>query len=169
MCTCIFLMNATACIDDIQIDTVKIQNTVIIEIRLYPAEGPMPRASEAPFALVDIVRCSKSRTTIDVGRCLQCSPTNGSPRRRCLDVPGRRRIQERSPAGRRWTSSRGSLPKNLIATHSMQDSQADEGDEGSGGTCSPATPCTQRYGTEKPEGCGDVVLSRVVAEDRDLD
>ena len=29
----------------------------------------MPRASEALFALVDIVRCSKSRTTVDAERC----------------------------------------------------------------------------------------------------
>ena len=65
MCMCIFLMNDIACIDDILIDTVRIQNTVITEIRLYPAKGPMPRASEAPFALVDIVRYSKSRTTVD--------------------------------------------------------------------------------------------------------
>ena len=56
MCMCISLMNATACRHDIQIDTVR---TLIIEIRMYPAEGPMPRASEAPFALVDIARCSK--------------------------------------------------------------------------------------------------------------
>ena len=47
----------------------------------------MPRASEAPFELVDIVRCSKSWTTIDAGRCSQCSPTNGSPGRRHIDVP----------------------------------------------------------------------------------
>ena len=60
MCVCVSLTNATACRHDIQIDTVRMQNAVIIEIRLYPAEGPMPRASEAPFALVDIVRCSKS-------------------------------------------------------------------------------------------------------------
>ena len=136
MCMCIFLINATACIDDILIDTVRIQNTVIIEIRLYPAEGPMPRASEAPFAL-DIVRCSKSRTTVDAGRCSQCSPTNGSPRKRHLDVPEGGRIQERSP-GRRWTSSHGSLPKNLIAAHPVQDSPAYKG---SGGTCSPTPPC----------------------------
>ena len=64
MCMCIFLMNATTCRHDIQIDTVKAQSTVIIEIRMYPAKGPMPRASEALFAL-DIVRCSKSRTTVD--------------------------------------------------------------------------------------------------------
>ena len=79
-------MNTTACKDDILVNTVKTQSTEITEIRLYPAEGPMPRASEAPFALVDIVRCSKSRTTVDVGRCSQCSPTNGSPGRRRLDV-----------------------------------------------------------------------------------
>ena len=132
MCMCIFLMNAIACIDDVLIDTVRIQNTVIREIRLYPAEGPMPRASEAPFALVDIVRCSKSRTTVDAGRCSQCSPTNGSPGRRRLDILGRRRIQERSPAGRRWTSSRGSLLKNLIVAHPVQDSQVAEGSRGPG-------------------------------------
>ena len=77
-------MNTTACRDDILVNTVKTQST---EIRLYPAEGPMPRASEAPFALVDIVRCSKSWTIVKAGRCLQCSPTNGLPGRRCLDVP----------------------------------------------------------------------------------
>ena len=86
MCMCIFLMNTTVCIDDILINKVRIQNTVITEIRLYLAEGPMPRASEAPFALVDIVRCSKSWTTVDAERCSQCSPTNGSPGRRRLDV-----------------------------------------------------------------------------------
>ena len=66
ICICIFLTNATACRHDIQMDTVPGESTVITEIRLYPAEGPMLRASEAPFALVDIVRCSKSRTTVDV-------------------------------------------------------------------------------------------------------
>ena len=43
-----------------------------------------------------------------------------------------------------------SLPKNLIAAHPVQGSQADEG---SGGTCFPVAPCAQRYGTEKPKGC----------------
>ena len=68
MCMCISLMNTTACSDNIQMNTVA-ANTVITEIRVYPAEGPMPRASEAPFALVDIVRCSKSWTAVDAGRC----------------------------------------------------------------------------------------------------
>ena len=44
-------------------------------------------------------------------------------------------------------------PKNLIAAHPVQDSQAAED---SGGTCSPATPCAQRNGTGKTEGYGDV-------------
>ena len=64
MCMCISLTNATAYRDDIQIDTLKAHITVIRKIRLYPAESPIPRALEAPFALVDIVRCSKSRTTV---------------------------------------------------------------------------------------------------------
>ena len=84
MCMCISLTNATACRHDIQMDTVRTQSAVITEIRLYPTEGPMPRVSEAPFVLVDIVHCSKSWTTVDAGRCSQCSPTNG--------LPGRRRV-----------------------------------------------------------------------------
>ena len=39
-----------------------------------------------------------------------------------------------------------SLPKNLIVTHPVQGSQADEG---SRGTCSPVAPCAQRYVTGK--------------------
>ena len=106
-------MNTTACIDEILIDKVRIQNTVITEIRLYPAEGPMPRESEAPFALVDIVRCSKSRTTVDAGRCSQCSPTNGSPgrtgRRRDLDEQSRiapQKPNHRAPRAR-FSGGRG--------------------------------------------------------------
>ena len=87
MYMCISLTNATACRYDIQMDTIKTQSKVITEMRLYPAEGPISRASEAPFAIVDIVRCSKSRTTVDAGRCSQCSPTNGSPGRRRLTIP----------------------------------------------------------------------------------
>ena len=102
----------------------------------------MPRASEAPFA-PDIVRCSKSWTIVDAGRCSQCSPTS--------DHQEEDRFRERS-LGRRAVAE--SLPKNLIAAHRVQGSQADEG---SGGTCSPATLCAQRYGTGKAKGwlrCG---------------
>ena len=59
-------------------------------------------------------------------------------------------------------SSRGSLPKNLIVAHPVQGSQVDKG---SGGTCSPATPCAQRYGTGKTEGCRDVDSLRNCCED----
>ena len=86
MCMCISLMNTTTCRDDIQTNTIA-ASTVITKIRMYLAEGPMPRASDAPFALVDIARCLKSWTTVGAGRCSQCSPTNGSPGRRRLDVP----------------------------------------------------------------------------------
>ena len=58
---------------------------------------------------------------------------------------------QKEDVGRAVTES---LPKNLIAAHSVQGSQADEG---SGGTCSPATPCVQRYETGKAKGrlrCG---------------
>ena len=97
---CISLTNATAYKYDIPIDTISTQSTVIRELRVYPAEGPMPRASEAPFA-PDIVRCSKSWTTVDVGCCSQCSPMNGSL--------GRRRV----PRGRCRTSSREIAPQKI--------------------------------------------------------
>ena len=146
MCMCISLTNAISCKSDIQIDTVSTQSMVITELRVYLAEGPMPRASDAPFA-PDIVHCSKSWTTIDVGRCSQCSPTNGHQEEDTL------LFRERSPGRRRLRRGRAvaeSLPKIIIAAHLVQGSQADEG---SGGTCSPASPCAQRYGTGKPEGC----------------
>ena len=96
MCMYISLTNATACSYNIQIDTVRTQNAAITKIRMYPAEGPMPRASEAPFTLVYIVRCSKSWTAVDAGRCSQCSPTNGHQEEDALlfrkQSPGRRRV-----------------------------------------------------------------------------
>ena len=96
MCMCISLTNATAYRHDIQIDIVRTQNAVITKIRMYPAEGPMPRTSEAPFALVDIARCSKSWTAVDAGRCSQCNPTNGYQEEDALlfrkQSPERRRV-----------------------------------------------------------------------------
>ena len=142
---CISLTNATVCRHDIQMDTVRTQRAVIIEIRLYPAEGPMPRASEAPFALVDIVRCSKSWITVDAGRCSQCSPTNGSP--------GRRRV----PRGRRCrTSSRGIAPRKPNRRTPYARFVGGQGFR----TYSPAAPCTQRYGTGKAKRLLRYGLSR---------
>ena len=79
----------------------------------------MPRALEAPFALVGIVRCSKSWTTVDAGRCSQCSPTNGHQEEDTL------LFRERSPGRRCLQCERAvmeSLPKNLIAAHPVQGS-----------------------------------------------
>ena len=153
MCLCISLTSATACKYDIQIDIVRTQSMVIIELRLYPVVGPMSRSLEAPFALVDIVRCSKSWTTVDVVWCSQCSPTNGHQTGSASDPQeedgdGFHGFQ-RSPGRRRGRVQRAvaeSLPKNLIAAHFVRGSQADKG---SRGTCSPVALCAQRYGTGK--------------------
>jgi len=40
----------------IVVDILKIKYN---RLRLYPEEGPVPKAPAAPFALVDIVRCLK--------------------------------------------------------------------------------------------------------------
>ena len=139
MCMCISLTKATVCKYNIPIDTVSTQSTVIREFRVYPTEGHMPRASEAPF-VPDIVRCSKSWTTVDAEKCSQCSPTNGHREEDTLLF--RERSQGRRRLGRAVAES---LPKNLIVAHPVQGSQADEG---SGGTCSPVAPCAQRYEME---------------------
>ena len=139
---------------DILIDAVSTQSTAIVELRVYPAEGPMPRASDDPFT-PDIVRCSKSWTTVDAGRCSQCSPTNGHQEEDTL------LFRERSLGRRRLLRGRAvakSLPKNLIAAHPVQGSQADEGSKG---TCSSVAPCAQSYGTGKTKGRLRCVLSEV--------
>ena len=152
MCMCISLTNATACIYDILIDTVSTQSTVITEIRVYPAEGPMPRASEAPFALVGIVRCSKSWTTVDAGRCSQCSPTNGDQKVDSFvsDHQEEDEFREQSPERRRRTSSHGIAPQK---PNRRPPRARFVGGRGFRRHCSPAFLCAQRYGTEKPEGC----------------
>ena len=66
--------------------------------------------------------------------------------------PGRRRVPRAITTRKMTCVDKQSriTPKNLTVAHPVQGSQADEG---SRGTCSPATPCTQRYEAEKPEGC----------------
>jgi hypothetical protein len=154
MCMCISLTNVTACKYDIPIDTVSTQSTLIRELKVYPAESPMPRASEAPFA-PDIVRCLKSWTTVDAGRCSPCSPTNSHQDEDALlsreHSPGRRCL-------RRGRAVAKSLPKNLIAAHPVQGSQANEASKG---TCSPVAPCAQRYETGKTKERLICVLSEV--------
>jgi hypothetical protein len=57
-------------------------NLTNLRIEIYPEEGLMLKAPVAPFPLM--VSCSKSRTTFDAGRCMQCHPTNvhTDPRKR---------------------------------------------------------------------------------------
>jgi hypothetical protein len=43
-------------------------------IEIYLVEGLMLKAPVAPFPLM--VNCSKSQTTVDARRCMQCRPSN---------------------------------------------------------------------------------------------
>ena len=73
MCTCVKILLADVAnmnTDNLLIIVKKmILNLTKSRIGLYPTEGPMLKAPVAPFALVAIVRCLKSRTIVDVGRC----------------------------------------------------------------------------------------------------
>jgi len=80
MCTCVKILLADVAnmnANNILIIAKKlILNLTTSRIGLYPAKGPMLKAPVALFALVAIVRCLKSRTTVDVGRCSRCRPSN---------------------------------------------------------------------------------------------
>jgi hypothetical protein len=51
-------------------------NIETIRLKIYLVEGSMLKAPVALCTLVNIVRCSMSRTIVDVRRCTQCSPSN---------------------------------------------------------------------------------------------
>jgi hypothetical protein len=105
----------------------------------------MPRPSEAPFK-PDIVRCSKSWTIVDAGRCSQCSPTNSHQEEDAL------LFRERSPGRRRLRRGRAvaeSLSKNLIAAHPVQSSQGATIPEAS---ALPLLRARKGMGQEKPKG-----------------
>ena len=74
MCTCELLVPSMMNIPIMFKTTKALLNIEIVRLEVYPAEGPMLKAPAAPCALVDIVYCSMSRTTVDVGRCSQYSP-----------------------------------------------------------------------------------------------
>jgi hypothetical protein len=80
MCMCVSLTTARTCNHDISIVT---ERTHIIkktkdELRVYPKEGAMTKASDAPLTLAPLVmvcglvRCSKSWTTGDAVRDSPC-------------------------------------------------------------------------------------------------
>ena len=153
---CISLTNATACRDDIQINTVKVHITVIRKIRLYPVEGPMPRASEAPFALVDIVRARSRGPQSMQDDVRSAVPRTDHQEEDALmfrrQSPGRRR-DPRAITTRKKTyvdeQSRIAPQKPNRRTPRARFSSG----RGFRRHCSPVALCAQRYGTGKPEGC----------------
>jgi len=78
MCTCVILLllilAANKFMNNIPIIAKIRFNLTNSRIEIYPAEGLMLKAPVAPFPLM--VSCSKSRTTVDAGRCTQCRPSN---------------------------------------------------------------------------------------------
>ena len=63
--TTVTTMTSILIINDI---TYILLNIETVRSQIYPMEGPMPKATVAPYALVDIVCCSKSRTSVDTER-----------------------------------------------------------------------------------------------------
>ena len=78
MCTCVILLllilAANMFMNNILIIAEIRLNLTNSRMEIYPAEGLMLKAPMAPFPLM--VSCSKSRTTVDAGRCTQCCPSN---------------------------------------------------------------------------------------------
>jgi hypothetical protein len=72
---------------------------------MYPAEGPMLKASMAPFTRDISCVCSMESYKVDAGRCTQCSHSNGAD-------------DEELEWIKRAVVSR--LPKNLIAHTPVQ-------------------------------------------------
>jgi len=113
MCTCVILLLTLVedmNMNNIQIIVEKILNLINSRIELYPMEGPMLKAPVAPRTLVDIVHCSMSWTTVDAGRCSQCSPSNIL---REVDDP--RKKKKTSMVTRKKRAVAKTLLKNLIA------------------------------------------------------
>jgi hypothetical protein len=67
MCTCILLVATMMNILIMLKSTKTLLDIETVKLKVYPAEGSMVKAPVAPHALVDIVRCSISRTTLCAG------------------------------------------------------------------------------------------------------
>ena len=140
MCKCELLMATMMNILIMFKSTKTLLNIETVRLEVYPAKGPMLKAPAAPRALVDIVRCSMSRTTVDAGRCSHCSPSNIH---RNVDDP--RKKKKTSANTRKKQAVVETLPKNFRphtrAGVAMRMAVPE--------ACSPNTPCAQRIGTEK--------------------
>jgi hypothetical protein len=85
-------------------------NIETVRLEVYLVEGPMLKAPAAPCALIHIVRCSMSRTTVDAGRCSQYSPSNVH-----WEVDDPRKKKTMLAITRTKGAVVETLPKNLIA------------------------------------------------------
>ena len=113
MCTCVILLLTLVAdmnMNDILIIAEKILSLTNSRIELYRAEGLMLKLSVAPRTLVDIVRCSMSRTTIDARRCSHCSPSNVL---REVDDPKRKKKKTLAVTRKKRAVAK-MLPKNPI-------------------------------------------------------
>ena len=76
MCTCVILLllrlAANMLMNIILIMAEKRLNLTNLRIEMYPTEGPMLKAPVAPVPLM--VSCSKSQTTVGVGRYTHTTP-----------------------------------------------------------------------------------------------
>ena len=63
--TTVTTMTSILIINDI---TYILLNIETVRSQIYPMEGPMSKATMDLCALVDIVRCLKSQTPVDIGR-----------------------------------------------------------------------------------------------------
>ena len=105
MCTCVKILLADVANMNTNNIMIRAKKTDIefnnIKDWIIPCKGPMLKAPVALFALVAIVRCLKSRTTVDAGRCSQCRPSNVH--------------QEEDKDNLKKRAAAEMLPKNLIA------------------------------------------------------
>jgi hypothetical protein len=109
MCTCELLVASMMNILIMLKSTKILLNIKTVRLEVYPAEGPMLKTPVAP-PLVNITRCLMSWTTVDAGRCSQCSPSNVH---REIDDPRKKKTM--SAVTRKKRAVTEMLPKNLIA------------------------------------------------------
>jgi hypothetical protein len=98
-------------------------------MEICPAEGLMLKAPVAPFSLM--VSCSKSRITVDAGRCTQCRPSNVY-----------REVDEADPRKKKTTSSREDAPQKYDRPHTLE--KVSRCKRRFRRSALPKTPCAQR-------------------------
>jgi hypothetical protein len=90
-------------------------------MEMYLAEGLMLKAHVAPFPLM--VSCSKSRTTVDAGRCTQCHPSNVHQEVNKADSRKKKHHQEGDedvPRKKKTASSRENASQKLDRPHTPE-------------------------------------------------